>query len=212
MPSGWNFDTLLSKGTPFVSRQVIDTSSDVAQVKLVSQLLEQIPGITKDNAHHTAVILADENLLMPVLTSLPENMGDINITMGYPMKQTLVYTLLKQLMDLQRNSILVDSKVYFSYKDAISIIKHSLLSGLLGPSDNELVKEIVKTNLIRVPAGLFTKSDPLAIVFRKPLNPAGLSGYFKDILSLIVLNDERTNSKTVIITFRKISGMSLYTG
>lgn len=197
MPSGWSFDTLLSKGTPEVTRQVIDTSSDVAQVKLVSQLLEQIPGITKDNAHHTAVILADENLLIPVLTSLPENMGDINITMGHPLKQTLVYTFLKHLMDLQRNSTLVDGKVYFSYKDAISIIKHSLLSGLLGLSDNELVKEIVKTNLIRVPAELFTESDSLAIVFRKPLTPAGLSGYFKDILSLIVLNDERTDGKQI---------------
>ena len=74
-------------------------------------MLEQIPGITEDNAHHTAVILADENLLMPVLTSLPENMGDINITMGHPLKQTLVYTFLKHLMDLQRNSTLIDGKV-----------------------------------------------------------------------------------------------------
>lgn len=191
MPSGWSFDTLLSKGAPDVKRQVIDTSSDVAQVKLVSQLLEQIAGITKDNAHHTAVILADENLLMPVLTSLPENMGDINITMGHPLKQTLVYTLLKHLMDLQRNSTLVDNKVYFSHKDVISIIKHSLLSGILRSSDNELVKEIVKTNLIRVPAGLFSDSGSLALVFRKPLTPAGLSVYFKDILSLIALNDDK---------------------
>jgi hypothetical protein len=131
---------------------------------------------------------------MPVLTSLPENMGDINITMGHPLKQTLVYTFLNHLMDLQRNSTLVDSKIYFSYKDAISVIKHSLLSGLLVSSDNELVKEIVKTNLIKVPAQLFTKSDTLSIVFRKPMTPAGLSDYFKDILSLIVLNAERTNS------------------
>ena len=47
MPSDWNFDTMLTKSAPDVSRRVIDTSSDVAQVKLVSQLLEGIPGIYK---------------------------------------------------------------------------------------------------------------------------------------------------------------------
>ena len=53
---------------------------------------------------------------MPVLTSLPENMGDINITMGHPLKQTLVYTLVKHLMDLQRTAITTDGVVRFSYK------------------------------------------------------------------------------------------------
>ena len=66
------------------------------------------PGINPENAHHTAVVLADENLLMPLLTSLPEDMGDINITMGHPLKQTLVYTFLKHLIDLQRNAVVTD--------------------------------------------------------------------------------------------------------
>jgi hypothetical protein len=147
MPAGWSFDTMLSKEAPEVCRRVIDTSSDVAQVKLISQLLEEIPDITEANAHHTAVILADENLLMPVLTSLPENMGDINITMGHPLKQTLVYTFVKHLMDLQRNASIKNGSVRFGYKEVISILKHSLLSGLLNEFDNEIVNEIVKTNL-----------------------------------------------------------------
>ncbi len=196
MPSGWSYDTMLSKEAPVVSRRVIDTSSDVAQVKLVSQLLEELPDITKANAHHTAVVLADENLLMPVLTSLPENMGDINITMGHPLKQTLVYTFLRHLMDLQRNVTTTDRVIRFGYKDVINILKHSLLSGLLNESDNELVKEIVRTNLTRVPLDLFLNSEHLSQLFKKPLTPAELSGYFKDILSLIALNGERNTDKS----------------
>jgi len=191
MPSGWSFDTMLSKDAPKVRRRVIETSSDVAQVKLISQLLGELTDITEANAHHTAVVLSDENLLMPVLTSLPENMGDINITMGHPLKQTLVYTFLKHLMDLQRNATATDEVVHFGYKDVISILKHSLLSGLLSESDNELVNEILKTYLIRVPSDRFTKSEHLATIFKKPLTPAKLSDYFKDILSLIALNDEK---------------------
>jgi len=189
MPSEWSYDTMLSKESKYVFRRVIDTSSDVAQVKLVSELLEEIPGITKENAHHTAVVLADENLLMPVLTSLPENMGDINITMGHPLKQTLVYTFLKHLMDLQRNAGTADGVVNFGFKDVICILKHSLLSPFLSDPDNDLINEIVKTNLTRVPSGRFAHSDALSLVFKKPLTPEGLSAYFKDILSLIALND-----------------------
>jgi hypothetical protein len=189
MPSGWSFDTMLSKGAPAVHRRVIETSSDVAQVKLISQLLGELTDITDANAHHTAVVLADENLLMPVLTSLPENMGDINITMGHPIKQTLVYTLLKDLMDLQRTSLTTDGVVRFGYKSVISILKHTLLSGLLNESDNDLIRKIIKANLIWVPSDYFSQSEHLKRIFDKPLTPAKLSDYLKDILSLIALND-----------------------
>ncbi|MGA2405549.1 MAG: PD-(D/E)XK nuclease family protein [Bacteroidales bacterium] len=192
MPSGWSYDTMLSKGASIVRRRVIDTSSDVAQVKLISQLLEQLPDINETDAHQTAVVLADENLLMPVLTSLPEFMGDINITMGYPLKQTQVYTFLKHLMDLQRTATTTEGVVRFGYKDVISILKHTLLTGLLSESDNELVNEIVKTNLIRVPSDRFAPSEYLSRIFIKPLTPAELSDYFKDILSFIAVNGEST--------------------
>jgi len=191
MPKGWSYDTMLSKESPDVHRRVIDTSSDVAQVKLVSHLLKELPDITIYNAHHTAVILSDENLLMPVLTSLPEKMGDINITMGYPLKQTLVYAFLKSLMDLQRNSTSTDGEIRFGYKDIICILKHPLLSDLLSKSDKEIVKEITKTNLIRVPINIFAKSKSLSLIFKKLLTPLELSGYFKDVLSLIASNDEK---------------------
>ena len=190
MPPGWNYETLLSKKSPDVYRRVIDTSSDVAQVKLVSHLLEEMSDITRENAHHTAVVLADENLLMPVLTSLPENMGDINITMGHPLKQTLVYTLLKHLMDLQRNSVVSGGILRFNYKDVINILKHPLLSHIAGDPENELIKEIVKTNLERIPEDQFSKNETLSVVFKKPLTPPDLSDYFKNILSLIATKNE----------------------
>jgi len=197
MPSGWSYDTMLSKESPIVYRRVIDTSSDVAQVKLVSQLLGKITGINETNAHHTAVVLADESLLMPVMTSLPENMGDINITMGHPLKQTLVYTLIRHLMDLQRNCTTVDNVIRFDYKDVISILKHSLLTGLLSESESELLKEIVKTNLTKVSSDRFSKSETLKLIFSKPRTPADLSGYFKDVLSIIALNDEVKKERSV---------------
>jgi hypothetical protein len=190
MPSDWSFDTMLSAGAPHVRRRVIDTSSDVAQVKLISELIQELPDLNAVNAHHTAVVLADESLLMPVLTSLPENIGDINITMGYPLKQTLVYSLVRHLMDLQRTSTNMNGLIRFDYRDVISILKHPLMSGLLSDPDKEIINEIIKTNQIWIPSERFAKTNFLCRVFKKPVTPALLSDYFKDILSLIALNDE----------------------
>jgi hypothetical protein len=190
MPSDWSYDTMLSNKSPEVVRKVIDCPSDVAQVKLVSKLLSKITDISDANAHHTAVILADENLLMPVLTSLPESPGDINITMGYPLKQTPVYTFLQHIMDLQRNATYNSGQAYFGYKEVISILKHSLVVGFLDAVDTELAREIVKTNLIRVPSDRFTNSEVLAQIFVKSSTPAELSVYLKNILSLIALRVE----------------------
>jgi len=191
MPSDWIYDTMLSIDTPDIKRRVIDTSSDVAQVKLISQLIRELPDITANNAHHTAVVLADENLLMPVLTSLPENIGDINITMGHPLKQTLVYTLMKHLMNLQRFAKVVKEIVSFNYRDVLNILKHTLISGLLSESDNEIIDEIIRTNLIWVPSDHFTRSEHLLTIFKKPLTPALLSDYFKEILLIIAVKSEK---------------------
>jgi hypothetical protein len=190
MPADWNFDTFISSGNQSVNRRVIDTSSDVAQVKLISNLVHELPDLNPANAHHTAIVLADENLLMPVLTSLPDNVGDINITMGHPLKQTLVYTLMKHLMDLQRTASIIDSNIRFSYKEVLSILKHPLLSDLMDDSDKLIINEIINTNLIWVPASRFARSKNLITIFSRPLTPALLSDYFKEVLRLISLNEE----------------------
>lgn len=59
------------------------------QAKAVSTLLEQpaVPGAS------TAIVLADENLLVTVLQSLPAN-EKVNITMGFPITQSTLYSLL----------------------------------------------------------------------------------------------------------------------
>lgn len=189
MPESWSCNTMLSVTFPEVKRRVIETSSDVAQAKLVSRFVSEISDLTSLNAHHTAVILADENLLMPVLTSLPDNKVDINITMGYPLKQTLVYTLVRHLMELQRTSKIIDGIIQFNSIDAIKILNHSLMNGFINGSAGSIVAEIVESNQLWISAERFKDSEYLSKVFSKPLTPSLLSDYFKEILSLIAVNE-----------------------
>jgi ATP-dependent helicase/nuclease subunit B len=59
---------------------------NIGQAKYITNLLNEIDG--SKNYTDTAVVLADENLLIPVLQSVPENIANINVTMGYPLKNT----------------------------------------------------------------------------------------------------------------------------
>ncbi|MBN2863147.1 MAG: PD-(D/E)XK nuclease family protein, partial [Bacteroidales bacterium] len=148
MPDDWNYDTLLSANLSVTDKLIINTSSDIAQVKLIPELTGRLEGLTPENAHETAVILADENLLIPLLTSLPEHLTDINITMGYPLKQTSVYLLVKQIIDLQLNARIENDIVFFNHRDVVKILKNSLILRLEKMQGSEIINDIIDKNLL----------------------------------------------------------------
>jgi CRISPR/Cas system-associated exonuclease Cas4 (RecB family) len=183
MPDDWNYDTLLTARDENISRKIIETTSDIAQVKLIPDLLGSIQELTREDAHHSAVILADENLIVPMLTSLPGNIGDINITMGYPLKMTGVYSLIRHLLNLQCNSSVDNGKTFFGYEEVIEILRHQLISNLI--DKDQIINEITENNLTRIPSDFLDRSGILKIIFTKSDNPQLLSDYLREILSII---------------------------
>ena len=63
---------------------IIEAQKNISQVKYIGDLLSKL-NISELN--QTAVVLADENLLIPLLHSIPKNVEKINITMGISLKQ-----------------------------------------------------------------------------------------------------------------------------
>lgn len=72
----------------------------------------------------TAVVLTDENLLLPLLHALPEKAGGINVTMGYPIKTTLAYAFLERLVELQAHRREGREGTSFYHVDAAGILAH----------------------------------------------------------------------------------------
>ncbi len=52
----------------------------------------------------TAIVLTDESLLLPLLYAIPPEAGEINVTMGYPLRQTLAYSFVERLLRLQTHA------------------------------------------------------------------------------------------------------------
>jgi len=194
MPEEWAFDTNLSKPGNKVIRRIIETSSDISQVKMVPQLVLRLPDLNKVNAHETAVILADEKLLLPLMTSLPEKIEDINITMGFPLRLTAVYILVKHLLKLQRNALIGDKGLMFGKNDVMRILKDGLINSLMDESEKKLMKEVSEKKSVWIDSGTFTESYILSTIFCEAKSPAAISGYLKKILMMIVSDETKSDS------------------
>ena len=115
---------------------IIGTPKNVSQAKLAGDLLEK----SKKSGLKTALILADENLLLPVLNSLPENIENFNVTMGFPFKFTPAYTLgyywfslFDDIIEGKENGI-----------SAVKLHKNSLINFLQHPYRQWFIKNSLK--------------------------------------------------------------------
>ncbi len=182
MPEDWNYNTFLSRETDGVSRRIINTTSDMAQVKLIPDLIGKLPGLVPENAHETAVILGDETLLIPFLSSLPENPDNINITMGFPLRYTQVYAFIRRILEMQGRARIDSGTVLFSAGDCNRIISDNLISGLLTGKDQDTVTGIHGKKLLWIPSELFAGTEILSKIFRRPSSPKQISDYLRELL------------------------------
>lgn len=72
----------------------------VAQASLAASLLAHL---NPEDRAVTALVLADENLLMPLLTALPKEVGPINVTMGLPLEALPVHGCTEAFLELHAN-------------------------------------------------------------------------------------------------------------
>lgn len=127
---------------------IIGVNSKVLQAKVTGSLLENIiqevgnqgkTSVFEQSINHTAILLPDESMLMPMLYSLPIGSkaefesgirikDKMNITMGLTMDKTPLFNLLQNLFRLQKNIKLdQDEKISVYYKDLMRVLRHPFI-------------------------------------------------------------------------------------
>lgn len=124
---------------------LIGAPKNTTQIKYAGELLSKIENFSK-----TALVLADENLLTLTLNSLPNNVKNINITMGYPLKDIPVASLFDALFKLHLNQYKFNKEAehLFYYKDVLSVLNNPFLNKLNGEILQKLIAEIKRKNSI----------------------------------------------------------------
>ena len=127
--------------------EVIACASNVSQAKVAGNILDKLED---ENFNQTALVLADEKLLFPVLNNLSSSIKSVNITMGSPLSSTPLYNFFNTIFNLHIRKQ-KHNKHEFYFKDLIKLFDHSYFSILVSHHDFNLLKiELRKRNAVYI--------------------------------------------------------------
>jgi ATP-dependent helicase/nuclease subunit B len=115
---------------------IIGVSGNIGQVKFAAN---EISRLLNENTptENISIVLNEESLLIPLLNSIPEGINAFNITMGFPLKLTSIYSLTELIFTLQQNSVRFgqvkqSKEPLFYFKDLQKLFSHNYFPVLAG--------------------------------------------------------------------------------
>lgn len=195
----------------------VQSPTENAQTRSISEWIKT--NISADEPlKESAVILCNENLLMPVLHSIPPSLGNgddadgkplaINVTMGYPLSSTPVFSLVQALIELQLRG--VASSGAWRYKYVSAVLKHPLVRKLAGRACYEKLHELTKNNVVFPNIEEFADNDILRRLFTRASNHR-LTEYLAEIIALVGHSYQDVFSRNNTLQMHKESIFMAYT-
>jgi len=184
--SHWTENKLLDQEK---SITIIGAQSKISQAKILGIKLEKLRESV--NEEEIAVVLPDETLLFPTLNSLPNTIEKVNITIGFPLQQTPVYTLINSIMEMQSRFFDVSSSTInpnkgFYYKDVQKILNHPYIKPIFLNEINTLLSILKKENIIYITEeNLSHLSDPIKQIFSLPKDSIQIVNFYLGLLDMI---------------------------
>ncbi|TVR79915.1 MAG: PD-(D/E)XK nuclease family protein [Chitinophagaceae bacterium] len=131
----------------------------IGQCKIAGNILKEISlksqgKKTKKQSFipNTAVVLADEHLLVPLLQNIPDDIGTVNITMGYPLKESLTASLMEQLIKYRKTIYLHDDEVLFHRAFLVNLLFHPIAAKILDKHDPKIFSDKIKKFTFQITA------------------------------------------------------------
>lgn len=162
---------------------IVETSTNNAQARFIPQWLESLQ-LDGKAGRETAIVLADESLLQPVLHSIPnEAVANVNITMGYPLTETSLYSLVTALLDMQR--LAARNKGQYSIQSIGRVLGNPITSSL---SANALtiLEELRKSRRMFPNSAKLSEDAQLSVLFTPATDNLALLQYLLKVLKALV--------------------------
>lgn len=188
--------------------KVLGVPSAVGQAKQLPKIFEEM------GAHglETAVVLPDESMLMTVLNSIPEEIGELNVTMGYPMAASSFRALMSDVSALQMHIRVREDECYFYQKQVWSILSNSILKSVLGPETVAALDLIKAESRYYIAASRLCVDELCACIFRPVVTDTSrndadgseeIALYLQKLISLVASRMLEHNELSVELSFAK---------
>lgn len=161
---------------------IVEASTDNAQARFIPQWLESL-NIEKAGKE-TAIVLADENLLQPVLHSIPQQrINNVNITMGYKLSETSLYSLVNALIDMQR--LAARNKGRLSIQSLSRVLGNPMTAALCADAP-KILDDLRSSRRMFPDITALSASKELAVMFITVTDNQSLLQYLLDVLKALV--------------------------
>ena len=128
------------EGLPTAQINVLAVPSAVGQCKQIGQIFRRLGG---EIGLDTAIVLPDEKLLLPTLNAIPDSISKVNVTMGYPMSGSVLYSLIDEICAMQMHiRERSDGNWAFYYKQAYDLFANPLLKDSLCENERHTIDSV----------------------------------------------------------------------
>ncbi|MEQ9290386.1 MAG: PD-(D/E)XK nuclease family protein [Cyclobacteriaceae bacterium] len=188
------------------------------QVKAVGVEISKICSEEEFKEENTVVVLPDENLLLPLLNSLPDSLKKVNVTMGYPLKNSGYFTFFEALLDLHANvRQKKDGSRYYYFKNLLSLLNHEVCKMYFLENTERLVGYIHEHNRVYLSeAELQTDESMFYTLFKGAGSVGDLMLYFQDLIEFFQEKPVSALDRTILmnlnLSFKNISKSSIEFG
>ncbi len=169
--------------------EIIGVPLQVGQAKALGTELKMLFKEEKASPENTVVVLPDENMLFPVLYSLPESIKAINVTMGYPLHYTPLYALFEFVINLHKNARIKDGQAAaFYHRDVMNILTHPYMQLIGSDEIRDWVRRYEESKWIYISSKHFYSEKAPAffpLIFQTVTNISDAFTYFLSLLHLI---------------------------
>ena len=127
---------------------IIGVAKNLGQALVAGSLLNKLSKANSDLTD-TALVLCDEQLLMPVLEMLPKQLQQVNITMGYPLGLLPTSSLFQIVFDLHQKVRISKSKTAqpaFYFKDVLRLLRNPVMASILHPGTTKRLLDKIRND------------------------------------------------------------------
>lgn len=161
----------------------VAVSSVYGQSQQIPNFLAETKNDFVEHFDNTAIVLADESLLFSTLGAIPNETGTVNITMGYPVKNSVVYGFLMLLVNLLKNKKQNEKNGFYSYYRYVTdILNHQLLGLWETEKGKEYLNQVKLRNRISISLQEINFTDFHKQLFTIPQKVEDYGLYFLKVL------------------------------
>ena len=153
------------EGLAFPEFHIVSVPSAVGQASVAARILEETAPRRSDPIE-CAVVLPDERMLMPLVNTLPPLVDAVNVTMGYPMSDSVFFDLMSTLAQMQlQMRRRKDGEWCFYHKSVAAVFANDVFRAANPAETEETVRSIRGARQYYVPASAFADGALLRALF-----------------------------------------------